>query len=123
MRALVQKAVVRVIASELDRRSAALERAVIDAHTRMDQLTEQAAASAELAKSARSAAQNMLQSLGAAHERLAARVDELSERVRRGEDVDRAHLAELEQLRFDVRDAQAGLGDVTGVLERLTQSG
>ena len=123
MRAIVQKAVVRVIASELDRRSAVLEQAVVDAHARIDQLTQQAAASAEVARSAQSAAQNMAQNLGAAQERLGARIDELSERVRRGEDVDRAHLAELEQLRFDVRDAQAGLGNVTGVLERLTQSG
>ena len=123
MRAIVQKAVVRVISSELDRRSASLEHAVRDAHARMD-VTEASTAAlatsnAELVRST----QSSLQAIGAAHERMTTRLDELTERIRRGEDADRGAVADHEQLRFDVAAAQCGLADVTGVIERLTQAG
>jgi chromosome segregation ATPase len=123
VRSIVQKAVVRVISSELDRRSASLEQALRDAHVRLDAATATTAATSNAVQGIQRALETSVQNIGTAQDRMVSRLDELTERVRKGEDVDRSHLADLEQLRFDVAAAQSGLADVTGVIERLTQAG
>ena len=113
MKSSVQQAAVRVIASELDRRAAPLEQAVRDTNVRLNHQAESDAALKKLL----GAIQAQIGAVAAAQDRIAARLDDLGERVRRTEDLGRAHAAELARIRLDVDAVGAGLAEITSVVE------
>lgn len=111
----VQKAAVRVIASELDRRSGALERAIRDVRTQMNEVA--AASSARDASIAQ--LRSMVANLGATQERMSARLDILT-----GQMTSREHAATtlddaLRGLRFDQDATSANVAEVHTMLSRL----
>lgn len=116
---IVQKATVRVIASELDRRSIPIEDAIRDLQQHIVRLDAALDAQQKEFESLR----NMRANINAAHERMQARLDEAVTRMNTNDDVGRAHEIDIAQLRFDLDAAQRSLSDLTGVLERLTQAG
>jgi chromosome segregation ATPase len=115
----VQKATVRVIASELDRRAVPLEEAIRDLQqhiVRLDAGLESQRAEFESLKAMRA-------NLNAAHDRMQSRLDEAVTRMNHNDDASRLNQSEIAQLRFDLEAARRSLADLTGVLERLTQPG
>ncbi len=116
---IVQKATVRVIASELDRRAAPTEDALRDLQHHVVRLDAALDAQQKEFESLRT----MRANINAAHERLQARLDEAVTRMNTNDDVGRAHDVDISQLRFDLEAARTSLGELSGVLERLTQAG
>ncbi len=116
---IMQKATVRVIASELDRRSTPIEEALRDLQQQVVRLDAALDAQQKEFESLRT----MRANINAAHERLQARLDEAVTRMNANDDVGRSHDVEIAQLRFDLEAARISLGELTGVLERLTQAG
>lgn len=112
----VQKVAVRVIASELDRRSAALEQAIRDLRV---QMSEVAAGSA-----ARNTALDQLQlsvnTLSAAQERISSRLDLLTGRVTAGEQADAVLDDAIRALRFDHDATTNALSQLQSTLTQLT---
>jgi chromosome segregation ATPase len=115
----VQKATVRVIASELDRRSAPVEEAIRDLQQHVIRID----AAIETQRVEMESLRAMRGTINAAHERLQARLDEAVLRMNTNDDAARLNQSELAQLRFDLEAARRSLADLTGVLERLTQPG
>lgn len=116
---IVQKATVRVIASELDRRAAPTEDALRDLQHHVVRLDAALDAQQKEFESLRT----MRANINAAHERLQARLDEAVTRMNTNDDVGRAHDVDISQLRFDLEAARTSLGELSCVLERLTQAG
>jgi chromosome segregation ATPase len=116
---VVQKATVRVIASELDRRSLPVEEAIRDLQQHVIRID----AALETQRAEMESLRVMRGTINAAHERLQARLDEAVNRMNGNDDAARLNQSELTQLRFDLEAARRSLADLTGVLERLTQPG
>jgi chromosome segregation ATPase len=116
---VVQKATVRVIASELDRRSGPVDQAIRD----LQQHVQRIDAAFETQRLEIESLRSMRGTINAAHERLQARLDEAVVRMNTNDDAARLNQTELTQLRFDLEAARRSLADLTGVLERLTQPG
>jgi chromosome segregation ATPase len=116
---VVQKATVRVIASELDRRSGPVDQAIRD----LQQHVQRIDATFETQRLEIESLRLMRGTINAAHERLQARLDEAVLRMNTNDDAARLNQTELTQLRFDLEAARRSLADLTGVLERLTQPG
>jgi chromosome segregation ATPase len=115
----VQKATVRVIASELDRRAAPVEEAIRDLQQHVIRID----AALEAQRGEMESLRSMRGTINAAHERLQARLDEAVTRMNTNDDAARLNQSEINQLRFDLEAARRSLADLTGVLERLTQPG
>ncbi len=115
----VQKVTVRVIASELDRRSVPIQEAIRD----LQQHVVRIDAAHETQRVEIESLRVMRGTINAAHERLQARLDEAVTRMNTNDDAARVNQSELTQLRFDLEAARRSLADLTGVLERLTQPG
>lgn len=121
MRNNVQKAAVRVIASELDRRSAALEQALTDLTARVESMSiesrdHRAATEASLAR-----ALEHVNEVARQQDKLAARLEELTGRVRAREAQDADLLVSTTDLRTDLSAAQTALAQLTALLDRRAQ--
>jgi chromosome segregation ATPase len=107
----VQKAVVRVIASELDRRSGPLERAITDVAAHVQAVSaEHDGALAELRRQV-SGLQQQLADIQQTQQRILPLLDELAARMR-------AREADAELVDSAVRGLQSELLDVQGALAR-----
>ena len=116
----VQRAAVRVIASELDRRSAALEQALVDLTARVESMAVEARDHRSATDASLNRALEHVNEVARQQDRLSARVEELAGRVRAREAVD-AELAEaISDMRTDVTAAQTALSSITAVLDRGT---
>ena len=118
MRGNVQKAAVRVIASELDRRSGSLERALTDLAARVEAMSVEARdhrASLD-ARTAAIAAQ--AEEVARAQDKLATGMQELTARVRARESVDDELGMIVADLRADLGAAQTAIAMLTSLADR-----
>ena len=116
----VQKGVIRVIASELDRRSAALEQALVDLTARVESMAVEARDHRSATDAMLHRALEHVNEVARQQDRLSARAEELAGRVRAREAVD-VELAEaISDMRADVTAAQSALSSITAILDRGT---
>ncbi len=111
----VQKAAVRVIASELDRRSATLEQAIRDLRTQMADVAANSAAR----NSAIDQLQLSVNTLSAAQERISNRLDLLTGRITAGEHADIALDDAVRALRFDHDATTAALQQLQSTIAQM----
>ena len=118
MRNNVQKAAVRVIASELDRRSASLEQALVDLTARVESMSVEGRDHRSATDAALNRALEHVNEIARQQDRLAIRVEELAGRVRAREAVDEELALAIGDVRDDVTAAQAALASITALLDR-----
>lgn len=118
LRGNMQKAAVRVIASELDRRSGALERALTDLTARVESMSVEARDHRAATEATLARALEHVNEVARQQDRLSARLEELTGRVRAREAIDEELLVITGDLRGDVTAAQSALAEVTAVLDR-----
>ena len=118
MRNNVQKAAVRVIASELDRRSASLEQALVDLTARVESMSAEGRDHRSATDAALNRALEHVNEIARQQDRLAIRVEELAGRVRAREAVDEELALAIGDVRDDVTAAQAALASITALLDR-----
>lgn len=118
MRNNVQKAAVRVIASELDRRSAGLEQALVDLTARVESMSVEGRDHRSATDAALNRALEHVNEIARQQDRLAIRVEELAGRVRAREAVDEELALAIGDVRDDVTAAQAALASITALLDR-----
>ena len=116
----VQRAAVRVIASELDRRSAALEQALVDLTARVESMAVEARDHRIATDASLHRALEHVNEVARQQDRLSARVEELAGRVRAREAVDLELAEAISDMRADVTAAQTALSSITAVLDRGT---
>ncbi len=114
----VQKAAVRVIASELDRRSGSLEQALRDVR---EQMNEVAAASATRDASL-AQMRSMLNNLSASHERITARLDQLGGQMTAREQADFSLDDAVRSLRFDLDATSTTVADLQTMIAQSVAS-
>jgi phage shock protein A len=111
----VQKVAVRVIASELDRRSGSLEQAIRDLRVQMTQVaTDSAGRDTAIAQ-----LQTAVNSLSAAQERMSSRIDSLTGRVTAREHADVALDDAVRSLRFDHEATATSIAEIHDLLAHL----
>ena len=118
MRNNVQKAAVRVIASELDRRSAGLEQALVDLTARVESMSAEGRDHRSATDAALNRALEHVNEIARQQDRLAIRVEELAGRVRAREAVDEELALAIGDVRDDVTAAQKALASITALLDR-----
>ena len=118
MRNNVQKAAVRVIASELDRRSASLEQALVDLTARVESMSVEGRDHRSATDAALNRTLEHVNEIARQQDRLAIRVEELAGRVRAREAVDEELALAIGDVRDDVTAAQAALASITALLDR-----
>ena len=123
LRGNMQKAAVRVIASELDRRSGALERALSDLTARVESMSLESRDHRSATDAALARALEHVNEVARQQDRLAARLEELTGRMRAREAVDADLMLTTADLRTDVAAAQAMLAEITVMLDRRTGTG
>jgi chromosome segregation ATPase len=114
MRDQVQKAGVRVIASELDRRAKPIEQALRDLQARIVAI-EQRESDPEVARQLR----QIVGTMSAAQDRLGGRVDELGSRMAAREAAHEQLDDALRSLRLDVSAMQSQMAQALALLEQL----
>jgi prefoldin subunit 5 len=113
----VQKVAVRVIASELDRRSGSLEQAIRDLRVQMSEVAaESAARNAAIAQ-----LQSSVNSLSAAQERLTSRLDVLTGRMTAREQAEVKLDDAMRAIRFDHDATTTAIADIHAMLARTAE--